>query len=242
MDGDVLFLIGMAVLYLLRRISSKKREQKAPPVGTPSESAPSRQTPLQIPQRGREPAPLHYSVDMEPGGEEVLSEGNVVQSPVEEPTLATLLGQLLGTAEERSSLKERASSAQQREDAFESAAPVGSSDNGFFEMTPKEWHTESRDDWTDQTSDFDFHSTIESENTPHDSHRARSFVERKSKRKDQAAVLAEKQSDSPAPVKQSSRIRTRLSGKTDLQDAIILQLILGPPVSLRTRSVRRRLS
>ena len=244
MDGDVIFLIGMVLFYLFRRFLKQGKKRQAPTAASPVPIKRTTAEPKseQIPKRNPEPVALHYQVDTGSDDEDFLAEKTTLQPRPVEPVLVKFLRQILDDPQGQLPAQEQASSAWQSEESLESAAPVGASDDRFNEMASNEWHTETRDDWTDQTADFDFHATIKSQRTPHDDHRDRSFVDRKSKTPSRTKNKPEKIPASSAPVHESLRIRARLSNRTELKEAFILQLVLGPPVSLRNRPARHHLS
>ena len=208
MNVDLLFLLGMGLFYLLRRISRQNQER-------------ARQQELL--ESGEEP-----------------SDGGEAPSPAGGSIMAAISAMIEEEAERqwRNDLglpHEPAPST-----AVKQAARPDTSDFHSQESSPfdSEWKTESRQDWSDQTTDFDFHAAAESKPTRRKSSKESPAVDAfADDGARHAPGLAELDRRRP-----SHRIRRMYQSGNSLKEAIILSEIIGPPVSRRTRSARRPLS
>lgn len=251
MDLDLLFLFGILAYYLLRRMSKKGQKQTTVPDQTAPEGSRRRNPEL----RGRtsdeiveevahaDVPDFHAPVERSP---EIHPAEPVSQSTPLRPALTDLMKQILGDpSQDERELEDSARHPWQSEQEFESGPSTGSIDKRFSDTAGSEWHTETKPEWTDQKSDFEFHSATEEQRQPHEKHRERSSVAREKR----AAAKAEKRDArhkrAPARRKHESKhseLRRRLNNRVEVRDAFVLSELLGPPVSLRTRSAHRRLS
>ena len=221
MNTDLLFLLGMGLFYILRRISRQNQEK-------------ARQ--FQLEQ-------LENSSEIEAGGL-VTAESVERREPEKKP--ASIMASISAFIEAEAARQEEI------EAPSHSARPVqrtsmtkmpGDSFGGFdASFTPAaepytdEWHTETRADWSDQTTDYGFHSAVEEGRNfkPSSTQTLDPFADDGARH---APGLAEL--DRPTP---SHKLGHLYQSKNSLAEAIILSEIIGKPVSRRTRSARRPLS
>lgn len=107
------------------------------------------------------------------------------------------------------------------EDAFERKQAFGKKDvfyDDAFEKKPRSSEVDFSERWADHTSDFEYHSTL-------DRHPEKTSAP-------EAITVTPKSAE--------FTFVDKLEGLTPLQRAVVLHEIVGPPVSLRPRSGRRR--
>ena len=251
MDLDVIFWLVLAGFYLLRLITRKKGKKPAHPRPQPQSQLPQRPQPdvshmeegtgspaegtrtpaqVEIGQAlveirtalgfGQSPAPAPPPVQSPRRDSEVFG-GSEERFEKEVP-----VHELKGAREDRIEKRSAYTAPDQdREYAFEEmdfhSRGSDFSDDGFEKKSA--WsEVEFKNRWKGHKSDFEYHSPLEK----HDQEDSKSELE---------------------PIPQITRQSTtdsspfaRLNHVSDLQKAVLLHEILGPPISRRTQSARRR--
>jgi hypothetical protein len=236
MNTDLLFLLGMGLFYLLRKLSRQKQDK-------------ARQFQLdQIEQ-----LELVDQADQVPSLE---LGSHPVSEPFAQPEPAKKQGSIMASI--TAMIEAEAARQREIENPTPPAKPVqktsmtktsmtqmpGDSFGGFNSSFKPgsgsftdEWQTETREDWSDQTTDYDFHSAVEKGREPAPStpvSKVDPFTDDGARH---APGLAELDRRTP-----SHKLSRLYQSKNSLAEAIILSEIIGKPVSRRTRSARRPLS
>jgi len=259
MDLDVIFWLVVGGIYLLRMITRKKKG-KQPTQQRPQRSPQSQQRPQPRPEQPQ-PDVSHITVETASPGEETSTPAEIeigqaltelrtalgfgqTPAPSPSPVLSTrrdeeVFGgteerfekevpfhEIKGTREDR--FEKRAAysvSDKDREDAFERRDFYKSGPGTYedrFEKQPAWTEVEFKDRWKGHKSDFEYHSPLE-----------RHGKEASKPAQEPVPQVTQKMATGFSPFAKFNHVN-------DLQKAVLLHEILGPPISQRTPSARRR--
>ena len=263
MDLDVIFWLVVGGFYLLRVITRKKKGKQPTqqrPQQRPQRSPESQQRPQPRPEQPQ-PDVSHITVETASPGEETSTPAEIeigqaltelrtalgfgqTQAPSPSPVLSTrrdeeVFGgteerfekevpfhEIKGTREDR--FEKRAAysvSDEDREDVFERRDFYKSGPGTYedrFEEQPAWREVEFKDRWKGHKSDFEYHSPLEK----HGKEASKPALEPDPQVTQQMAT--------------GFSLFAKFNHVNDLQKAVLLHEILGPPISQRTPSARRR--